>query len=182
MNRNFFLLAFALSMLPATALAQSTSTSPQLTDQQKQAVRATFERYGAQKEQLHQQMREQILSSLTYVHRRELASVIGQLAIEPNPNLQDAAARIDRALSPYERQRIIAAHQAFETQSRQLHEQMRSELQNELPVHPHGDEDRRNESSRQQLQLSAGIIVLMTLAPHLHMDTGWHGGPAMMHR
>ena len=49
-----FLLAFALGMLPITALAQSTNALPQLTDQQKQAMRATFERYRAQEEQLHQ--------------------------------------------------------------------------------------------------------------------------------
>ncbi len=86
MNKSFFSLVLAVSMLPATALAQNTNAPPALTDQQKQAMRATFERYGAQEQQLHQQMRYQILSALTPVHRRELASLIGSLAIDPNPD------------------------------------------------------------------------------------------------
>jgi hypothetical protein len=173
-----FLLAFALGMLPITALAQSTNALPQLTDQQKQAMRATFERYRAQEEQLHQQMRYQILSALTPVHRRELASLIGELSIDPNPNLQDAAARVDRALLSSERQRILSAHQTFETQSRQLHEQMRTELQSELPAHPGGDNGHRNGFAPQH-QVTAGMIVLMTLTPRPPM--GRHGGPEMMH-
>jgi hypothetical protein len=178
MNKSFFLLALALGVLPVTALAQDTNGPPQLTDQQKQAMRATFDRYRTQEEQLRLQMRYQVLSALTPVHRRELASLIGELAIEPNPDLQGAAARIDRALFSYERQRVLAAHQAFETQRRQLHEQMRTELQNELPAgNPSWHGSRKG--SPQQHQLDAGTIVLMTLAPHPQM--GFHGGPGMMH-
>jgi len=171
MNKSFFALVLALSVLPVSALAQDSNAPPQLTDQQKQTIRATFERYHAQEEQLHQQMRYQILSALTPVHRRELASLIGELAIEPNPDVQAAAARIDRALLSSEQQRILAAHQAFETQRRQLHEQMRNELQSELPAHPgwHGPS---NGSPPQQRQLDAGTIVLMSLTPHPQM--GWH--------
>jgi hypothetical protein len=181
MNRVFFALALALGVLPVSALAQNTDGPPQLTDQQKQAMRATFERYGAQEEQLHQQMRYQILSALTPAHRRELASLIGELAIEPNPDLQGAAARIDRALLSYERQRILAAHQAFETQSHQLHEQMRSDLQSELPAgHQSWGSGPRNGPTPQQRQLDAGTIVLMTLTPRLPMAMGWHAGPGMM--
>lgn len=183
MNKSFFPLALALSVLPAAALAQNPSTPPQMTDQQKQAMRATFERYGALEVQLHQQLRYQILSALTAVHRRELASLIGELAIEPNPDVQSAATRIDRALLPYERQRILTAHQAFETQSRQLHEQMRTELQSELPAgHPSWGNGPRNESApQQQRQLNAGVIVLMTLTPRPPTGMGWRGGPGMMH-
>jgi len=172
MNKSFFAIVLALSVLPVTALAQDTNAAPQLTDQQKQTIRATFERYRTQEEQLHQQMRYQILSALTPVHRRELASLIGELAIEPNPDVQAAAARIDRALLSSEQQRILAAHQAFETQRRQLHEQMRTELQSELPAgHPdwHGPQ---NGSAAQRRQLDAGTIVLMSLTPHPQM--GWH--------
>ncbi len=132
-----------------------------------QAVRATFERFGAQEEQLHQQMRYQILSALTPNHRRELGLLIGELAIAASPDLQDAATRIDRALSSSEQQRILAAHQAFQTQSRQLREQMRTELQSELPAgHPSWDRGPRNGSApEQRRQLDAGTIVLMTLSP-----------------
>jgi hypothetical protein len=180
MNKCYFALALALSVLPVNALAQDTNGPPQLSDQQKQAMRATFERYGAQEEQLHQQMRYQVLSAVTAVHRRELASLIGELAIEPNPDFTGAAARIDRALLPSERQRILAAHQAFETQRRQLHEQMRTELQSELPAgHPNWGNGPKNGSAPQRRQLDAGTIVLMTLSPHPPM--GGHGGPGMMH-
>jgi hypothetical protein len=177
MNKSFLALALALGALPVTGLAQNTSAPPAPTDQQKQAMRTTFERYRAQEQQLHQQMRYQILAALTTVHRRELASLIGELAVEPDPNLEDAAARIDRALAPYERQRILVAHQTFQTQSRQLREQMRAELQNELPAgQPGWHNGPRNGSQPQQRQLDAGTIVLMTLTPHLQMGMGWHGG------
>jgi len=175
MNKSFFALALALSVLPVTAQAQNTNSPPQLTDQQRQAVRATFERYRSQEEQLHQQMRYQILSALTPVHRRELASLIGELAIEPNPDLAAAATRIDRALLSYEQQRILAAHQAFETQRRQLHEQMRDELRSELPTGNPGWHGSRSGSAPQQRhQLDAGTIVLIALTPHPQMGMGWH--------
>ena len=183
MNKSFLSLVLAVSMLPATALAQNTNAPPALTDQQKQAMRATFERYGAQEQQLHQQMRYQILSALTPVHRRELASLIGSLAIDPNPDLQAAATRIDRALSSSERQRILSAHQSFKTQSQALHQQMRTEMQSELPAgHPNWSNGSHNgPEHQQQRQLDAGMIVLMTLTPHPSMGPGWHGGPGMMH-
>lgn len=180
MNKSFFALALALSVLPVTALAQDANAPPQLTDQQKQAMRATFERYGAQEQQLREQMRYQVLSALTAVHRRELASLIGALAIEPNPDFQAVATRIDRALVSSERQQILTAHQTFETQTRQLHEQMRAELQSQLPAwHSSWNNGPRNAPARQPRQLDAGTIVLMTLTPHPPMGMGWHG--AMMH-
>lgn len=182
MKKSFFALALALSVLPVTALAQDTNAPPMPTDQQKQAMRATFERFGAQEQQLHQQMRYRVLSALTPVHRRELASLIGALAIEPDPDFRAAATRIDRALMSSERQQILSAHQNFETQSRQLHEQMRTELQSQLPAaHPSWNKGPMNASRRQPRQLDAGTIVLMTLTPHPAMGLGWHGGPGMMH-
>jgi hypothetical protein len=121
-------------------------------------------------------MRYQILSALTPNHRRELGMLIGELAIEPNPDLQAAATRIDRALLSSEQQRILAAHQAFETQSRQLREQMRTELQSELPAgHPGWRNGQRNGSAPQQRQLDAGTIVLMTLTPHESRGADWRG-------
>jgi hypothetical protein len=179
MSKSYFALVFAgLSVLPAAAFAQSAGGPPSLTDQQRQAMHATFERYGAQEEQLRQQMRGEILSSLTSIHRRELATLIGELAIDPNPDLAGAAARIDRALLPSERQRILNAHQTFEAQRRQLHEQMRAELQSELPAARQGwDNGPHNGSAPQHRQLDAGTIVLMTLTPHPQMQMGWHDGP-----
>ncbi len=176
MNKSFLALALALSVLPITAVAQDTNSPPQLTDQQKQTMRATFERYRAQEDQLHQQLRYQILTALSAVHRRELASLIGALAIDPNPDLQSAATRIDRALASNERQRILTAHQNYETQKRQLHEQMRTEIQSELPAgRPNWSHGSRNgQAAAQHRQLTAGTIVLMALT--LHMQMGPHGG------
>ena len=177
MNKNFFALVLSLAVLPVAAAAQTnTVAAPALSDQQRQMLHLTFERFGQQEQQLHQQLRSQVLAALTPVHRRELATLIGQLAIAPNPDLQAAATQIDRALLSSERGRILSAHQSFETQSRQLHEQMRAEMQREFPNMP--DHPPMGNGMPQHPQLNAGAIVLMSLVPHPHMD--WHGGPGMM--
>lgn len=178
MMRSLFALVLTLSVLPTAAFAQDASAPSKLTDQQKQTLHATFERYRAQEEQLHLQMRSQVLSVLTPLHRRELASFIGALAIEENPDMQAAAARLDRALSSYERARILAVQQSFQTQMHQVHEQMRAELQTELPARPSnwGGHPNGMPPERQQ-RLDAGTIVLMTLTPHMSMRPDWRGGP-----
>jgi hypothetical protein len=178
MNKSFFALAIALSVLPVAAAAQD--NQPQLTPDQRQALQQTFQRYGAQEEQLHQQMRYQMLSTLSPVHRRAVAATIGELAISPDPDLDGAAKRLDQMLSSYERTRILAAHQAFVDQSRQLHEQMRTEIQSELPAdHPawtgHGPPNGRMTPPN----FDAGTLLLMELSPHPKMMG--HFGPDMMH-
>ena len=124
----------ALSVSPTAALAQDTGARPALTADQRQAMRQTFEQFAQQEKQLHEQMRSQILSSLSPVHLRAVAATIGDLAIEQNPDPQAAAKRLDQILSPGERQRIITAHSSFAQQSRQLHDQMRTQLQSEMPA------------------------------------------------
>jgi hypothetical protein len=184
MNRSILALALALSVIPISALAQDTNAPSGPTDQQRQAMHQTFERFAQQEEQLHQQMRLQILSSLSSVHRRAVAATIGELAIAENPDQQSAAKRLDSILSPGEQQRILAAHEAFKAQSRQLHEQMRTELQSEMPA-AHADmmnHGQQNGAMPQNRQLDAGTLVLMALSPHAMMGMmgmGWHGG--MMH-
>src|SRR5262249_3211569 len=129
MNRSLLALALALSVAPLAALAQDAGSVTPTADQ-RQAMHQTLRQFAQQEMQLHQQMRSQMLSSLTPVHRRAVGATIGDLAIEPSPDPAAAAKRIDEILSPGERQRIIAAHTNFTTQSRQLHEQMRTQLQN----------------------------------------------------
>ena len=173
MNRSFLALALALSVLPTAALAQDTGSRPAMTDQQRQAMRQTFEQYAQQEKQLHDQFRTQVLSSLTSVHRRAVAATIGELAIEPNPDVQAAAKRLDQILSPAERSRIMQAHEAFKTQSGQLHEQMKSDLQRIFPDHP----DMNHPENRMQHPTpDAGTILLMTLSPHpmMGMMHGMH--------
>jgi hypothetical protein len=180
MNRSFVALALALSVLPTAALAQDTGAPTTPTDQQRQAMHQTFERFAQQEEQLHQQMRWQILTTLSSVHRRAVAATIGELAIAANPDPQAAAKRLDQMLSPAEQQRILAAHEAFQQQSRQLHEQMRSELQSEMPAGHAPMNGRSQNGGMAHRQLDAGTILLSALSPRPMMGMGWHG-PAMMH-
>jgi hypothetical protein len=177
MNKSLFALALALSVLPTAALAQDTNAPAAPTPEQRQAMRQTFERFAQQEEQLHQQMRWQILSSLTPIHLREVAAVIGQLAVAQNPDSQAAAKQLDRALSPGERQRIMAAHESFKNQSMQLHEQMRTQMQSETPAdHPPFMHHTGADQTTQRPPLDAGTILLMALSPHPMM--GMH---PMMH-
>jgi hypothetical protein len=182
MIRNAFTLALALSMLSLPALAQDSSGPPAPTPDQRQAMHQTFERFAAQEEQLHQQMRWQILSALTPIHRREVGATIGELAITPSPDVAAAAKRLDAMLSMGEQQRILAAHAAFAAASRQLHEQMKSELQSEMPADHPGfmDHGPQNGTMRQHPELDAGTLLLMALTPHpLMMGMGWHGADTM---
>lgn len=173
MNRSFLALALALSVLPTAALAQDTGARPAMTDQQRQAVHQAFAQFAQQEQQLHQQFRSQVLSSLTAVHRRAIAATIGELAMEANPDFQAAAKRIDQILSPAERSRIMQAHQMFSTQRRQLRDQMKSDLERIMPAdHPMN----HTEKSVQHANPDTGTILLMTLSPHPMMEM--HG---MMH-
>jgi hypothetical protein len=176
MNRSILALALALSVIPVAALAQQNSVQPAPAADQRQARQQTMERFAQQEEQLHQQMRSQILSSLTPVHLREVAATIGQLAIAQNPDPQAAAKRLDEMLSSSERGRILAAHETFATQSRQLHEQMRSEMQSEMPQ---GHSDWMSHGSPNGMMShrmsDPGTILLVTLAPHPMFGMGWPG-------
>lgn len=169
MNRSLLALALSLSVLPTAALAQDSDGRPAMTDQQRQAVHQTFDQFKQQENQLHQQLRYQVLSSLTAAHRRAVAATIGELAIEENPDVQAAAKRLDQILSSSERARIMQAHEAFRTQSRQLHEQMKSDLQRIMPMpdHPMGNHP---ENKMQHPNPDAGTILLMTLSPHPMME------------
>jgi hypothetical protein len=184
MNKSLLALALALSVLPTAALAQDSNAPASPTPEQRQAMRQMWQQFAQREEQLHEQMRAQILSSLTPVHRREVAATIGQLAIAANPDPQAAAKQLDAMLSPGERQRILAAHESFKSQSMQLHEQMRSQMQNAMPPgHPdfmghgpmNGGPMATNAMMRQPTD--AGTVLLMALSPHPMMEMH----PGMMH-
>ena len=168
MKNSLLALALALGIMPIAALAQDTNAPPAMTDQQRQAMHQTFERFAQQEMQLHQQMRSQLLSSLSPVHLRVVGSTIGNLAIQQNPDMLAAARQIDRVLSPGERERVVAAHDTFRSQSRQLHEQMRSEMQSMMPA---GHPEMKPEGGRMQPPpQDAGTILLMALSPHPMME------------
>ena len=80
MNRSLLALALALGVTPVAALAQDTN-APAPTAEQRQAMQQTFQQFAQQEGQLHEQMRTQILSALTPVHRRAVGATIGNLAI-----------------------------------------------------------------------------------------------------
>jgi hypothetical protein len=189
MNRGFLTLALALSILPIAALADDNNTPPSPpSPAQRQAIFQTFEKYRQQEEQLHQQLRYQILSSLTPVHRRYVGTVIGELAVEPSPDPMAAAKRLDSVISMGEQSRIMAAHQQYETQSRALHEQMKTELQSELPAGAQqrwGHHEEQNGQEHTQHQLDAGTLLLKTLSPGHgmgdHAFMMMHGGPPPQH-
>ena len=175
MNKGIFALAFALSVLPISALAQD-SNAPAPTADQRQAIHQTFEQFRQQEEQLYQQMRYQMLSAMSPVHRRAVGALIGELAIAPNPDPQAAARQLDGMLSGAERQRIIAAHTSFESQSRQLHEQMHEQMQRVMPD-AHDDMMKHDhEHSMGSRQLDAGTLLLKGLSPH-DMGHAWGDHP-----
>jgi hypothetical protein len=165
MKNSILALALALGMMPLAALAQDTNAPPAMTDQQRQAMHQTFEQFAQQETQLRQQMRSQILSSMSPAHLRGVATTIGNLAIEQNPDIRAAARRIDTMLTPGERQRVMTAHEAFRTQSRQLHEQMRADMERVMPA-GHPDMMKQRNGSMQHPPEDAGTIVLMALSPH----------------
>jgi hypothetical protein len=135
----------------------------------------TFEQFAQQEEQLHQQMRWQILSALSPVHRRAVAATIGELAVSASPDFQGAAQRLDQILSPGERQRILVAHANYAAQSRQLRDQLRSQLQSQMPAGQSEWTNRwgQRNATQQRPQPDAGTLLLMSLSPHRPMGMGW---------
>jgi hypothetical protein len=175
MSKSIFALALALCVIPFAALAQDTNAPPPPTADQRQAMQQFVQQEG----QLHDQLRSQILSVLTPVHRRAIAAEIGNLAVSENPDIDATAKRIDAILSPGEQQRIVQAHATFATQSRQLREQMMAQMGGGMP----GGRPPMNGQMPMRAP-DAGGIVLMALPPHPDgmpgmmghmMDMGGHG-------
>ncbi len=180
MNSKFLALALALSLIPIAAAADDNAPS-QLSPEQRQAVHQTFERFASQEEQLHMQMRAQILGSLSPVHVRAVGATIGELAVAANPDPAAAAKRLDMILSPGERQRVLATLSSFFLQAKQLHDQMRDELRSEMPADTHPPSNNDREHQVPHMQLDAGTVLLAALSPRPHvMGMGDHGG-FMMH-
>lgn len=185
MKKSILALALSLGMMPLAALAQTDTVSqphPVLTDAQRQQLRQTFQSFAQQEMQLHQQLRSQIISTLTPMHRRAVAATIGELAIDPNPNVEAAAKRLDMTLSAMERERILQASNAFHTQSEQLHAQMRTAMQRifqtDRPMRQH-DEQKTDEHGPPD----AGTVLLKVLShpPDMDMDMHMHMDGDAMH-
>ena len=170
MNVNGFWLVLALAGIPIAASAQSAATPPALTDQQRQATHQTIARFLAQEMQLLDQARSQILASLTPAHREQVAAIIGELAISPTPDVAGAGQRVDGFLTATERQGVMAAAESFTSRSRQLGNQLRTELHGEVPALSLLGQGHGGQMSVPSL--SVGSIVIMALSPRPLMQLG----------
>jgi hypothetical protein len=114
-------MAVVLSLTVCAAVA-SAQTAP------------SADRYSAMRQmrqqmtQIRTQARTQMLGTLTPAHRTLLANVAGQLAVTTTPNFRAAAQRLDTALSPTEKQAILAADTSARNQMRTAFAQMRSQM------------------------------------------------------
>jgi hypothetical protein len=105
------------------------------------------------------------LAALTPAHRTLLANVVGGLAIAANPNVDEAAARLDAALSSGEKDAIVRIHTDAMTK---MHEMM--------PARPSG----MPAGMGARPAPDAGHLLLMMAAPPMmmqmmHMHRGAHG-------
>jgi hypothetical protein len=167
MKNVFVALSLALALIPVSALAddQASPGAPALSPAQRQQMFQTFRAFHQREEQLHQQFRAQLLGTLTAAHRAAVANAIGQLAVASNPDPQRAAAQLDSLLSQSEKEQILSAHNTFRTQAKALHDQMKSQMHDEMPAgpppmgHPDG-----GEMHGSQMQPDAGQILLHVLS------------------
>ena len=169
-----FVLSLALLGMPVAVLAQAAPPAPggvmPFSAERMQAMQAM--------RQLHQQTRLAMLNALTPANRNLLATVVGQLAISPNPDFAAAASLLDASLSPNEKNAILSAEQNLHTQMRTLHEQMRAQS-GEAP-----EQGSRvyTPSDHMRSAMTAGHVLLMMTQPlgafmGAHMEHGLMGGP-----
>jgi hypothetical protein len=81
-----------------------------------------------QMEQIETQTRTEILGALTPAHRTMLARIAGQLAVTTTPNFRAASQQLETALSPTEKQTILASETSARTQMRAMMEKMRAQM------------------------------------------------------
>jgi hypothetical protein len=164
MKRFFALAALCAIALPSVALAQS--APPPMGPHPNMAG---FKQMHEQLERIHRTERTQVLAALTPAHRALLASIVGNLAIAPDPDHKAAAARLDSALSPGEKSAVLAAHKTAMTQMHDaMHAMMAQMPQPQGSMHPRPARHERHTPS-------AGELVLMIASGH----GGPHGMPFM---
>ncbi|MFN2461810.1 MAG: hypothetical protein ABR591_14210 [Candidatus Velthaea sp.] len=104
--------------MPSLAMAQTPAPAPPGGNPPYGPPGGQFGAGMQQMQQMRAQERTQMLNALTPAHRSLLAQVVGNLAIAPTPNLDDAARQLDAALSANEKQAIVAARDAMRAQMR----------------------------------------------------------------
>jgi hypothetical protein len=184
-------LSLALMLAPAPALAQSEPPGPPPDaaaagwSAPSPAQRAAMEQFRTAAQQYRVQTRSNMLASLTPAHRTALASLVGQLALTPNPNYKAAIAQVDAMLSPNERTSIVTISTAERNSMRALMQQQRAALASTLTPAQQTEMAQR-EAKRQAFEAShprpahvpdPGAILLRTLAsPAGGWGGGHHGG------
>lgn len=99
----------------APALAQTTANPPPPPGhfQEMRGMHRQIER-------IEMQTRSQIVSALSPAHQALLASIAGQLAIAPRPDMRSSIERLNAALSSSEKQAILNADASARTQIRSM--------------------------------------------------------------
>ena len=109
-------------------------------------------------------MRSSILNALSPDHKRFVATLAGEIATAPTPDLPSAVSRLDGQLSPQEKTAVIAAAQA-----------MRDKMRARFEGAGRGGDDRRDGAGFAPPAPDAGRIVLGTLLGGGRMEGP--GGP-----
>jgi hypothetical protein len=165
MKNAFVALSLALTLIPVSALAQTTPSGVRsITPAQRQAMFQQFQAFHQREQQLHQQFRAQILGTLSADQRASAANVIGQLAVSSSPDPQAAASQLDSMLSQGQKQQILNAHNTFRSQLKALHEQMMRQMRNAMPGGPSFGEHHFMHDEHTQMQPDAGMILLHVLS------------------
>jgi|SRR5215472_9774546 len=114
----------ALMVVPIAAFADATMQPPPGPPGEPPGMAQVRE----QMERARTQARTTALNALTPGNRDKFAQIVGQLAIAASPDVSAAAKTIDSSLSAKESKSILDAQSAFDTQARQIGEQMRAQM------------------------------------------------------
>jgi hypothetical protein len=187
------MLSLALAFAPVAGLAQG-APSPGPPGMESNSVptsaqMSAMRQVHAQAEAAHVQARSRLIAALSPAHRTAVASIFGQLALAPNPDLHAAAQSLDALLTPAEKQSVVSIAAAERSNMHALMQQARAQFESTLSADQRERMAQRHakmEDMRQNHPLPAdaadpGAIVLRTLGAFggHGMRGPWMPGPAM---
>ncbi len=159
------LIVASFSVPPAVAFAQNGAPPAPGAAPPRYSDRGPMSQVRGQVENIRRQERDKVLAALTPAHRQLLATIAGQMAISQSPDPRAAAAQLDAALTPGEKQTVLAAHRDAVSQIHAIFQQyMQSQQQSGATKPPRMEH-------RAPHRLTAGDIVLMVSragAPFAH--------------
>lgn len=173
-------LTLTLTIAPVAVTAADTPPSPPPPGTSAQGWKhGNFGAFMQQEMQLMRQFRTQALSALSTEHRNAIGGIIGAMAVSASPDPRAAATQIDGVLNQNERQAILSARDSFKQQSLALHQQMRAQMQQQMPGSQGSPRPMRSPGPNAN---DPGSILLMALAPGsgmrmMHGPGGPRGGP-----